>query len=156
MASMLLGASFAVTAQGRDPRQDTLYTIPVEDPALEPHSHHRVRIKWRSLEKDRRVMEYDLPSELEGLGQEIVLSESTPNNFEGPKGTAVCEDAEALLCTITYRFLERDDAAAERILDERYPDPQEREGRGTISQQFRRDPEPQGIMEALGEIEERR
>jgi hypothetical protein len=155
IASLLLGTSLYAEAGfgGRDPRQESSYKIPVKDPELEPHAFHYIKIKWKSLEEGARVFDYSIPKELDGVGQDIELSEVTPGRFEGPKAGADCVDGESFNCSIKYHDLVVDEYAAELELDALYTDPEVRAGRGTVSIQFRRDPEPQGIMETIGEIE---
>jgi hypothetical protein len=153
-AVWIFGVLLSMSSFARDARQEASYRIPVEEAELEAHSHHKLRLKWKSLEPGKRVMNYDLPNELDGLGQEIELSETTPNQFYGPKGYAACEEGEAFMCQIRYHDLARDDAEAERILAERYVDADEFAGRSTISSAFRAEPEPQGVLTTVGEVDD--
>jgi hypothetical protein len=138
---------------GNSPEQTVDYMIPTQDSRLEKFAHFTFRIEWKSLTAGNRKFEYDIPEELDGLGQEILLTETTPNKFEGLNATATCVSGSTFRCTMKYKDLRFEPTAAKNKIDAIYSDPVVRAGKLEVMNSFRLDPEPGGVLVSVGEIE---
>ncbi len=128
-------------------RMNVLYSIPVEDASLEPFATFEFRIKLLASTPGLRQFKYDLPVELDGVGQDILLTESAPGIFSAPNARALCNTTGDLECKITYRNLSFDAAKAERAIDNLYiGQPSMILGRKQVGLVFRQDPEPGGVL----------
>ena len=134
----------------RSIKQTVEYTIPVSKPELEPYSHYKFKIKWISQTPGHRAIKYDLPFELDGLGQGIELTEDTPNHFTGLYATAECDETSSLRCRIHYHDINKNPeeakVAAKAVILATYKDTTFQQGRIEVMESFMSDPEPDGVM----------
>jgi hypothetical protein len=146
---------FALETSARSPRQQGLYSVPVPT-ELAQFAEHEIEIQWKNQTPGARVIQYDLPDELEGVGQDILLTEGELNKFSGPKADAVCTHVENLQCEIQYKNLEKSPTRAAELINQRYTDPTEISARQQITAAFVSDPISRGILKSSGPISKRR
>jgi hypothetical protein len=152
LSVFFLGIFAGVYSEAKDPRQNATYFVPTTDPSLEAFANTSVEIKWRNLKPGHRVFSYDLPAELDGIGQEIRVREVSPSVFEGPKASGTCLDNNLMSCTMKYRnLLSNQDAAINKIIST-YSNVLEQESRIKIMKAFQFDPEAGGIWTATEAI----
>ena len=145
----LIGVAWTpLNLMAKDPKQNADYFVPTNDPALELFTHTRVTIKWKSLTPGQRIFSYDLPLELDGLGQDIFVKEVSPNYFVGDRASGICEFEKIESCKMTYKNLKNNFSAAKAEILSKYPDPIERQSRIELTHRFISDPEPIGVWTA--------
>jgi hypothetical protein len=145
---LLIGALASFPALAKDPRQKADYFVPTNDTTLEAFTHTQVTVKWKSLAPGHRIFSYDLPRELDGLGQDILVRETSPNYFVGDHASGVCEYTKIESCKMTYKNLQSNLEAAKAEILSKYADPKEQQGRIELTTRFISDPEPIGIWTA--------
>jgi len=156
---VFMGLSFILNeAQSsvRPPRQSVKYKIPVlQNPELEPFADYYFDVKWTSLSPNNRVIKYHIPLELDGVGQEIQLTETSPNQFTGPKATAECTEQASPVCMIHYKNLDKNPEAAKTAIINTYKDTSFQLGRIGVMEAFISDTEPDGVMTFVGNIHDK-
>lgn len=157
MGAMGLSSSFIeARSSTKLPHQSVKYKIPVlQNPELEPFANYYFDVKWASTTPNKRAIKYHIPLELDGVGQEIQLKETSPNQFAGPKATAECTEPPSSVCMIHYKNLDKNPEAAKAAIINTYTDASFQLGRIGVMETFISDTEPDGVMTFEGAIHDK-
>jgi hypothetical protein len=118
MVAVLMGG----VAHAARPMRGT-YSIPVQDPALEPYSEFPVKFKADHYEAEPEVLEFPLPVELVGAATMIRLERLDPaaGTFIGEGAEGRCErSGRMLICHMAFSGLSFDSAGSDAAIDAQF------------------------------------
>lgn len=125
---------------------DGVYSVPVDEPALEPYASQPVIVDWRATNGQYR-MDYDFPADLTGLSQRVAfegrLTAAGSIELSGDLGTASCEPSASgsgFRCTERFPQMEFDLERLQRELERRGLSPEEVARRLAVATFFESDP----------------
>lgn len=101
-----------------------IYSIPVEDPALEPYAEFPVKFRSDVYDSDPNLLEFPLPVELVGVPTTIRMEKQEDPaavTYVGDGAEGTCQrSGRWLVCRMSFTGLPFDPAAAEAAIDARF------------------------------------
>jgi hypothetical protein len=115
------------------------YEVPVSSSELSAFAKFPVKFKADNYEAFPNVIEFPMPQELTGNLETVRLEKVSPvsNVWQGPKGAGNCEIMDKYFsCRIEFSALPIDSVKAAEVIQQKFTDPLEMQGKLSVSEQF--------------------